>query len=430
MQHSNLSSLNVASVASATGLIGGALGSLLPGAEELLGTSIPSYGILFQALANTSNLDVLSSPHILTTDNEEAEISVGQNIPYQSALVGLPGGAAGGATGSFFPTQSIQRQDVELNLKITPQINASGEVKLKIDLTINDIASQDFAGLGPSWSKKTLKDVVVVRDQQAVVLGGLISDKVTNTESKVPLLGDIPILGYLFKFTSKTKEKRNLLIVLTPYIVHNHNDLERIVERRVREQREFMRTFSTFREISYRPAIDYGRKRGLISEINRLVMEQERNAKVLEELEQKDVGFPDGPVEYLDAKPVNEEPPAGPEGDGTERKEGEDVDTTDTSARAQEDDAPSVEETIGADGEPKVVVAPAPSKKAKKKKGKKGKGKTARAGVKAAAAGAAPAPATGGKAPPVGAKAAGVKAPAKTGGAGAAGAVKAPAKVN
>ncbi len=431
VQHSNLSSLNVASVASATGLIGGALGSLLPGAEELLGTSIPSYGILFQALANTSNLDVLSSPHILTTDNEEAEISVGQNIPYQSALVGLPGGNTGGATGSFFPTQSIQRQDVELNLKITPQINASGEVKLKIDLTINDIASQDFAGLGPSWSKKTLKDVVVVRDQQAVVLGGLISDKITNSESKVPLLGDIPILGYLFKFSQKRKEKRNLLIVLTPYIVHNHTDLERIVERRVREQREFMRTFSTFREITYRPQLDYGRKRGLISEINRLVIEQERNARVLEELEQKDVGFPDGPVEYLDAKPASEEPPAGPEGDGTERKEG-DVESTDTSANAQGDEEPVVEETIGADGEPKIVVAPAPSKKPKKKRGKK-RGK--RAGVKAvgtAAVGAkTPKTPKPPKASTVGAKAA-AKAPAGAGGAGGAvapDAVKAPAKV-
>jgi hypothetical protein len=267
--------------------------------------------------------------------------------------------------------------------------------------------------------------VVVVRDQQAVVLGGLISDKITNSESKVPLLGDIPILGYLFKFSQKRKEKRNLLIVLTPYIVHNHTDLERIVERRVREQREFMRTFSTFREITYRPELDYGRKRGLISEINRLVIEQERNARVLEELEQKDVGFPDGPVEYLDARPASEEPPAGPEGDGTERKEG-DVESTDTSASAQGDEEPDVEETetIGADGEPKIVVAPAPAKKPKKKRARK-RGKRAGAkAVGAAAAGAKPP-----KAPTVGAKAAAAKAPAGAGGAGAPDAVKAPAKV-
>jgi general secretion pathway protein D len=356
VQHSNLSSLNVATLATSTGLIGGALGSILPGAQELLGTSIPSYGILFQALANTSNLDVLSSPHILTTDNEEAEISVGQNIPYQSALVGVPGGAAGGA--GFFPTQSIQRQDVELNLKITPQINASDEVKLKIDLTINDIASQDFAGLGPSWSKKTLKDTVVVRDQQAVVLGGLISDKVTHSESKVPLLGDIPILGYLFKFTSKRKEKRNLLIVLTPYIVHNQTDLQRIVEKRVREQREFMRTFSTFREVEYRPETDYRRKRGLVAEVNRLVRDVEIEAKVLQELEQRSVGFPDGPVEYLDeSKPEERPPDAEPPGDEEES-----------------------DDTRGASTEPPAKPAAKPAAPAAKvKKGKKGKA-SARAG--------------------------------------------------
>jgi general secretion pathway protein D len=415
VQHGNLSSLNVASVASATGLIGGALGHILPGAQELLGTSIPSFGILFQALANTSNLDVLSSPHILTTDNEEAEISVGQNIPYQSALVGLPGGAGntGGAAGTFFPTQSIQRQDVELNLKLTPQINASGEVKLKIDLTINDIASQDFAGLGPSWSKKTLKDVVVVRDQQPVVLGGLISDKTTNTESKVPLLGDIPILGYLFKFSSKQKQKRNLLIVLTPYIVHSHTDLERIVERRVREQREFMRTFSTFRDITYRPDVDYGRKGGLLSEINRLVYEQERNAKVLEELEEKDVGFPDGPVEYLDAKPTGTEPPSGPDddkGDGADRKEGAGAGIETENAIDGDDDAAKAQ----AKADAKIEIGPARKPAAGAKK-KSLKGKRLKKG-KARAASAGPATGAGAAAKPAGTGAA--AKPATTGAAG------------
>ena len=318
VQHNNLSSLNVATIATASGLIGGALGHLLPGAEELLGQSIPSFGILFQALATSSNVNVLSSPHILTTDNMEAEISVGQNIPYQSALVGL-GGAAGGAAGSFFPTQSIQRQDVELNLKITPQINASNMVRLDIDLTINDIASQDFAGLGPSWSKRTLKDTVVVKDQQAVVLGGLISDKVIQSESKVPLLGDIPLLGYLFKYQTKQKEKRNLLVMLTPYIVKNQMDLERIVERRVREQREFMRAYSGFADVTYRPELDYRRKRGLLAEINARLGEVEREARALEDLERRQVGFPDGPIETA----PDEEEPAPDEGEAPDGGEGD-----------------------------------------------------------------------------------------------------------
>ena len=278
VQHSDLSSLNVNSIATSTGLIGGALGPLLDNAEQLLGTSIPSFGVLFNALANASNVNVLSTPHILTTDNEEAEISVGENIPYQSSV------GVGGAGNPFAAaTQSIQRQDVALTLKITPHINASSMVRLEIDLEISDIASQDFGGLGPSWAKRTIKDTVVVRDQQAVAIGGLMSDKKISSESKVPLLGDIPVLGsLLFKYQTSSNEKRNLLVVLTPHIVHNQMDIERLVERRTREQREFARTFSTFKRIKYRSDIDYRRKRGV------------------RELDANLVGEPDGEIRYFD----------------------------------------------------------------------------------------------------------------------------------
>ncbi len=295
VQHSDLSSLNVNSIATSTGLIGGALGPLLDNAEQLLGTSIPSFGVLFNALANASNVNVLSSPHILTTDNEEAEISVGENIPYQSSV------GVGGAGNPFAAaTQSIQRQDVALTLKITPHINDSSMVRLEIDLEISDIASQDFAGLGPSWAKRTIKDTVVVRDQQAVAIGGLMSDKKISSESKVPLLGDIPVLGsLLFKYQTSSNEKRNLLVVLTPHIVHNQMDIERLVERRTREQKEFARTFSTFKHIKYRSDIDYRRKRGVLEEINRTVQSVEREAQILRELDAKMIGVPDGEVEYF-----------------------------------------------------------------------------------------------------------------------------------
>lgn len=296
VQHSDLSSLNVNSIATSTGLIGGALGPLLDNAEQLLGTSIPSFGVLFNALANASNVNVLSTPHILTTDNEEAEISVGENIPYQSSV------GVGGAGNPFAAaTQSIQRQDVALTLKITPHINASSMVRLEIDLEISDIASQDFGGLGPSWAKRTIKDTVVVRDQQAVAIGGLMSDKKISSESKVPLLGDIPVLGsLLFKYQTSSNEKRNLLVVLTPHIVHNQMDIERLVERRTREQREFARTFSTFKRIKYRSDIDYRRKRGVLEEINRSVKSVEREAQVLRELDANLVGEPDGEIRYFD----------------------------------------------------------------------------------------------------------------------------------
>lgn len=360
VQTKDLSSLNVASIANATGLIGGALGHLLPGAEQLLGQSIPSFGVLLNAVATTDNVTVLSSPHILTTDNEEAEIEVGQNIPYQSAIVGGAfGGAAQQGGSNFFPTQSIQRQDVELNLKLTPQINASDKVKLKIDLTINDIASLDFGGLGPSWSKRTLKDVVVVSDQQPVVLGGLISDKVTHTETKVPLLGDIPILGYLFKFSHKQTEKRNLLVMLTPYIVKNHTDLERIYERRIREQREFMRAYSSFRQASYAPEMDYSRKHGLVDEINDQIAQVEEEQRALDELQRRQIGLPDGPIEYSKHPASGDDDDQGSDDQGDDEG-GQSDEQAPPEQNQQDESAPSRDDQSGGDDDDQGSDQPQP----------------------------------------------------------------------
>jgi general secretion pathway protein D len=320
LQTADLQSIFPQSLAGASGLLGGLLGPVL-NTEELLGTSIPSFGVLFQALATSSNVNVLSSPHILTTDNEEAEISVGQNIPYQSGFSNFGGGQQGG--NFAFPVQSVQRQDVALTLKITPHINASDMVRLEIDQEISDIASPDFAGLGPSWSKRTVKTTVVVRDQQSIVIGGLMSDRITYRESKVPLVGDIPLLGYLFKFSSKQKVKTNLLILLTPYVIKGQMDIEQIVQRKTRESREFARTFSNFEHIEYRPQIDYRRKRGLLEEINRAGLAVERDAQLLREATRSESEMPEGLIEYTPVEvDVNVEAGAGIEA-GVEGEVGE-----------------------------------------------------------------------------------------------------------
>ena len=308
VQHGeDLSSLNPLSVATGTGLVGGLIGPLLDSAESILGTgiSIPSYGVLLQALASNDNVNVLSSPHILTTDNEEAEISVGQNIPFQSTVAGLSS-AAGQAAGGFgFPIgTSVSRQDVALTLKITPHVNASDMVRLELDQEISDVANEDFQGLGPSWSKRTVKTTVVVRDQQTIVIGGLMQEREGFTVSKVPLLGDIPLLGYLFKFTRKSKAKTNLLIMLTPYVIKDQLDIEQIVQEKVRERNEFVRAFTSLNKMKYQQSIDYQRKRGLVAEINHMVEQVEEEAQVLRELDRKLETFPDGPIEYVPDDPA------------------------------------------------------------------------------------------------------------------------------
>jgi general secretion pathway protein D len=297
VQGSDLKSIDVSTLAGASGLIGGLIGPLLSNSEELLGTTIPSYAVLFQALAKSSNVNVLSSPHILTTNNEEAEISVGQNIPYQGGVTFGLGGIGGAAGVPGLGSLSIQRQDIQLSMKITPAINASDMVRLKIEQEIQDVGDKD-PQLGPTWTKRKIKTTVVVRDQQSIVIGGLMSDRTSYTESKVPLLGDVPILGYLFKYTKREKKKTNLLVLLTPYVINDQLDLQTILERKLRERNEFLRAFSNLDRTEFLPKTDYRRKRGLLEEINRQVLVVERDREVLKALSERPPSVPDGPIDY------------------------------------------------------------------------------------------------------------------------------------
>ncbi|HEY7957175.1 MAG TPA: type II secretion system secretin GspD [Polyangia bacterium] len=297
------------SPAALSGLAAGLRGPPIPGADTILGlppgTSIPSFGVFIQALQNDGDVNVVSMPHILTTDNEKATIQVGQNLPFPASLGGFPGfGGAPGTPGAtpgvgFGLGTSVQRQDVALKLEITPHVNDSDFVRLEIDNELSDVSNPNFNGLGPATSKRTVKSVVTVRDQQSIVLGGLIKDSVSNTVDKVPLLGDIPILGYLFKTTHKVLQKENLLIILTPYIIKDPADLRRIFERKLRERREFMERYSAFQDDrDYEANIDYHRKRGVLEEINRSAIEAEQEATDIRNAEaalrERDI---EGPVE-------------------------------------------------------------------------------------------------------------------------------------
>ena len=283
-------SLSPASLATLSGMIGGIVGSPLTQSQTFLGTSIPSYAVLFQALATQANTNILSAPHIIAIDNEEAKFSVGNNIPYQAGLsfggVGIPGAAgAAGAAGTGLPLgaigQNIQREKLTLDLNVTPHISSNDSVRLEIEQNTKDEGDKD-PQLGPTWTERKLKTQVVVHDQESVVIGGLIQEREIYNTSKVPLLGDIPLLGYLFKYTTKTKKKTNLLILLTPYIIKDQLDLEAIRERKEREYHEFTASFAYLNEAKYEPKIDYRRKRGLVEEINRAVLAVEEDKAALE----------------------------------------------------------------------------------------------------------------------------------------------------
>ena len=310
VQTPNLKSLNLTSLVSATGLIGGLIGAPLTNSQTFLGTSIPSYAVLFQAMSNQANTNILSAPHIIAIDNEKAEFSVGNNIPYKAGLSfgGLPSATPGSTNPIGSIGQNIQREKLNLTLNVTPHISSNDSVRLEIEQETKDIGDKD-PELGPTWTERKLKTQVVVHDQESVVIGGLIQEREIYNVTKVPLLGDIPILGYLFKYSTKQKKKTNLLILLTPYIIKDQLDLMTIRERKTREYHEFTRAFSNLNDSKYEPRIDYRRKRGLLEEINRSIQSVEEDIQQISNAGHRQ-HVTEGPIDYTPTNDVPEDKPA------------------------------------------------------------------------------------------------------------------------
>jgi general secretion pathway protein D len=268
------------------GLAVGLRGPEIKDAESLLGIpglSFPSFGVMFQALQSDNAVNVISSPHILTTDNEEAEITVGENVPFQSGYSSLSSLASSFGSSSALtqmPMVSVQRQDVALKLKLTPHVNQSDFVRMEVEQEINEVKSIDSI-VGPTTSKRKATTVVVVKDQQTVVIGGLITEKIKENVQKVPLLGDIPILGYLFKSTKRVTEKTNLLIFITPYVIRDESDLRRIFMEKVKLRKEFIEKYTSFKDHDFEADINYKHKHGFFEDINRTAhrMEEDINQR-------------------------------------------------------------------------------------------------------------------------------------------------------
>jgi len=282
----------VLSVPALTGLAAGVSGPEIEGSEELIGASVPAFGVALYALQTNSDVNVLSTPQVLATDNVEASIQVGENVPVQqgmsgSALLNQLGGSSTSAATSGLAAlasysglgSSIGRQNVGITLKVTPHINDDNQVRLEIDLEISEVKSIDPV-TGPTISKQNAITTSVVGDQQTIVIGGLMTDNEVETTTKVPMLGDIPIIGMLFRHKASLTKKRNLLIFLTPYIVRTAEDFREIFSRKMAERREFIERYTAFEYHRYDPHLDWGRTNGAIAVVDQVVSQ----AKADEEL--------------------------------------------------------------------------------------------------------------------------------------------------
>ena len=295
----------------ALGVRGPALDNSQNTFPALSGVSIPAFGVVLNALAGSGDTNVLSTPHIIATDNTPAEINIGQNIPLQQNLGGLPltglgtPGAAGAANplasfGAFgaFGGFGAQRQDVGTHIKVTPHINAVDQVRLEIQEEDSAPgAAQGALGAVPITQRRA-NTTIVVDDQQTVVIGGLMRDTTTKSSHKIPVLGDLPVLGFLFRTTTNTKEKTNLLLILTPYIIRDQQDLRKVFERKMQERQEFLDRYFVF-EGEWQPPRDYSRANGLIEEIRKSYEGLEEQLRLEEESKPIDKGGhePSAPIE-------------------------------------------------------------------------------------------------------------------------------------
>jgi general secretion pathway protein D len=307
-------------------MLAGVLGPVLsPDQAKSLGTSttttveIPSFGVLVKALQMNNDVDVLSNPHLLIMNNEDGEISVGSRVPFPVSTIGI--GAAGGAAGAtpfagfggLFP--QVQREKVALEMKLTPHVNEHDLIRLEVDEKISELAPGS-SNLGPSTSERTAKTIVVAKDQQTVLIGGLMSDKVINSVTKIPILGDIPILGFFFRNTTKHVVKTNLIIALTPYVINDQSDLRRVLEKKMKERREFVERFGGEERPNPEAQIDYRRKRGMLEEINVAAREIEVEESELHAIQLKESLDQSGPVDLPIGPNDNTPAPAVPAGGG------------------------------------------------------------------------------------------------------------------
>jgi general secretion pathway protein D len=191
--------------------------------------TVTNLTVLARALETDTNANVLSTPNLLTLDNEEARIVVGQNVPFLTGQYAQTGAAV-----SVTPFQTIERRDVGLTLRIKPQISEGGTVRLQIFQEVSNVDDTSNPA-GIITNKRSIESTVLVDDGQIVAIGGLVQDRVGAVTEKVPLLGDVPLLGYLFRYETRKQTKTNLMVFLRPLVMRDPAAPEGVSAERYRQ---------------------------------------------------------------------------------------------------------------------------------------------------------------------------------------------------
>lgn len=204
-----------------------------------LGKRTDLLGVI-RMLQTKSTTNILSTPNLLTTDNTEASISVGQNVPFATGSYSAVGNSAGGVGGGGIssPFNTFDRKDVGIILKVTPQLNEGDTLVLDIEQEVSSVDEKSSAAGGLVTNKREIKTQIMANDGQTVVLGGLIEDRINKSDSRVPVLGSIPILGNLFRSQKANKVKTNLLVFIRPTIIRDDRVLTGATAEKYRVMRD------------------------------------------------------------------------------------------------------------------------------------------------------------------------------------------------
>ena len=203
------------------------LGSTVGVAGDFDSSTGEGIGILIRALKTDGSTKILSTPSVVTLDNEEAVLTAGEEVPFQT------GSFTSTNNGSNNPFTTVNREEVGVKLKVKPQISKGNAVRLEIEQESSEVQQGGIPGL-QSTSKNTMKTNVLIQNGELLVLGGLIKDKIGGSESKVPLLGDIPLLGRLFRDSGKTEGQSVLMMFIRPTIIRTAKDAKELSEAKYR----------------------------------------------------------------------------------------------------------------------------------------------------------------------------------------------------
>jgi len=229
------------------GYLDGTTQVVIPSADgTLTPVTIPNVPLLLTAIDKMTDLDVLSQPNLTTQDNETAKIIVGQEVPVPTMRSGYSYNPRYSDNTNNYSNLSsygggISREDVGVKMTVTPHINEGDYISTEVEIEVSSIASGgeiDVNELGPTFSKSSIENNVVVKDGSTAIIGGLITENTGHSKTQTPVLGDLPLVGWLFGARGTTRLKQNLVVLMTPHIIKEGMELERLTAHRMNEFRD------------------------------------------------------------------------------------------------------------------------------------------------------------------------------------------------